>query len=283
MRVITSTESEAEAIVPIAGVVGIGIIGVIGYYSALLIATSVVTLTFSAISSISSLLYVENSVFSSETLSVFLNNCFLTGVSGVAVGVILGFYLINHSLQSKYATNVFTSFFRKELILNNPIFLYKFILVTMVGLIIGLISGASGAVSLGQAMTGGLTQSIGNSVFAIHSVLGGNGFGGVGGEGGFLAGLFIFLMIIIQSVIIGISSGVLLVALIGMIEALIFHVSYKFFSITVMYTYGYGKTKPSFLRLVFGHIKEGILAGLLTGFIVGLIQGILTLAGYIVS
>jgi hypothetical protein len=210
-----------------------------------------------------------------------ISNIILSSIAGVFAGIAVTMIRSLHRKPRSIEKSFVSALFSKGLAAPSldGLFWTKVMLSTLVGLLVGALTGADGFISFPQAVTGTAEH-----VFSTHyptqypliefisGGLGGSGagFGGAGGMG-FWSALFLIIVIIVTAMIIGSLSG------------LFVHLTIRAIA---------GATKASTKELVLqsledpaageskGHpFGQGIIRGALTGVLVGLIEAVFTLWG----
>jgi len=259
----------------VGSIIGLGLIGIVLYYSALIVSTSFVSLTLASINTIISTALGTVNV-SSSFIPHFWSNCFIVSISGAAAGIIVGLLRNFKIFKNNHSETIINSLFSHDLVFKLPNFWGLILLNALIGLIIGFICGASGAVSLVHVILNVISEIILNSNYPLYKIMVVGGFGGIGLGDDFLALFFIFLIIIVSSIIIGILSGLIISIFQGLIYGAIHSISSSIFKSFFIVQYEIGNYS-NFFKILIKSMKEGLISGLTVGIIVGIIQATSTL------
>jgi hypothetical protein len=206
-----------------------------------------------------------------------ISNIILSSIAGVFAGIagttIRSLRRKPGSIEKSFVSALFSKGLAAPSL--GGLFWAKVMLSTLVGLLVGALTGADGFISFPQAVAGTVEHVFSTHYPLVEFISGGlggsgAGFGGAGGMG-FWSALFLIIVIIVTAMAIGSLSG------------LFVHLTIRAIA---------GATKASTKELVLqsledpavgeskGHpFGQGIIRGALTGVLVGLIEAVFTLWG----
>jgi hypothetical protein len=148
-------------------------------------------------------------IFAGEA-SEIIGNVVLSAIAGVfagiAVAVIRSWPRRTIDSTAPFVSALFTKGLAAPQLDN--VFWARALIGGIIGFLVGGASGSSGMISFLQFFSESSSSVMQNSLFPLHTFLGG-GFGGPGGTG-FFELVFLIIVIIIAAVVIGLFSGLLL-------------------------------------------------------------------------
>jgi hypothetical protein len=146
----------------------------------------------------------------------------------------------------------------------------------IVGMVVGLVAGASGALSFPQLLSGASHEILTNTAYPIYqTVVGITGGAGAGGEFDWFGLIVIAIALIFMGLLLGVASGFAVHIIMSGIAGLMKGIA-KEFIIEVL------EEKDKDIRRNEPHPQiAGILRGLLTGLVAGILMAVSTIWGII--
>jgi hypothetical protein len=198
-------------------------------------------------------------------------NLVMSGIAGVFSGVAIAMVRAWPKKAGHTSETFVSALFSKGLAAPtlDGVFWERFFIGGIIGLAVGILTGACGAISFLQP-EGGAASILQDATYPIVAFLGG-GFGGPGGTG-FWAILFLILVIILTAVLVGFFAGVIVhlsvFALAGMVKGTTKAMTLQ----GLEEKSGEPNKKPH-------PIQAGMIRGMLTGLLNGVVEAIFTAWG----
>jgi hypothetical protein len=208
-------------------------------------------------------------VFLGAAPSSLLGSVTLSAFAGAFAGIALALLRSLRRKPDAASKSFLSALFSKGLTRSiNSGFWGRALISGTVGLLVGAITGASGAISFPQFFNGSASSILSAGSLPLMVFVGG-GFGGPGGTG-FWSMLFLILVLILMGLIIGILSGLIVHLVVAAAAG-----ATK------------GATKEAVLRILEEpdekpqphRIRNGVVRGALTGVVVTILESIFTVWG----
>jgi hypothetical protein len=242
---------------PIAGLLGLGVVSVSIW--GLVCAARVI---LGAVSVIVDVLF-------GTAPSTLIGSVILSAFAGAFAGIALALLRSLRRKPDAVSKSFLSALFNKGLAGSfDAGFWGRALISGTVGLLIGAITGASGAISFPQFFNGSASSILSAGSLPLMAFVGG-GFGGPGGTG-FWSMLFLILVLILMGLIVGILSGLIVHLVVAAAAG-----ATK------------GATKEAVLRALEEsdeepqphRIRNGVVRGALTGIVVAILESIFTVWG----